>query len=87
LNLKRRNKIEIILDILTLCSVGSNKSNILYRCNLNSTRLTPLLETLLHMGLLDKAGNFDQKVVYMTTLQGSRFIKSYLNGKAKKYLK
>jgi hypothetical protein len=37
--------------------------------NLNSTRLTPLLEALLHMGLLDKASHFDQKVVYMTTLR------------------
>jgi predicted transcriptional regulator len=79
LNHKRRNKIEIIRGILELCSSGSKKSNIIYRCNMNSVRLAPLLEALLCMGLLEKTSHSGLTDVYMTTLQGSRFLNSYSN--------
>jgi len=76
LNHKRRNKIEIIRDILELCSSGSNKSDIIYRCNMNSVRLAPLLDALLSMGLLEKTNNSGATNFYRTTHQGYRFLKS-----------
>jgi predicted transcriptional regulator len=48
---------------------------------MNSVRLTPLLDALLRMGLLEKASYSGITAVYKTTLQGSRFINSYSNGK------
>jgi len=80
LGLRRRSKIEIIEDILSLCSTGSSKSNILYHCNLNSVRLTPLLEVLLHMDLLEEVENSGRTAVFKTTLHGLHFLKSYLSG-------
>ena len=76
LGLSRRSNVDIFYDILGFCSKGSTQTQILYGCNLNSIRLTLHLNALVCMGLLVKeVGTW--KTVYITTPQGTRFLKSY----------
>ena len=81
MGLSRRSNVDIFYDILGFCSNGSTKTHILYGCNLNSVRLTLHLNTLVCMGLLVKEAE-TWKTVYITTPQGTRFLKGYFTKKS-----
>jgi predicted transcriptional regulator len=79
---KRRTYMDIFSDILWFCSKDSTKTQILYGCNLNSSRLTLHLNALIFMGLLEKE-NKTLMTVYKTTIHGERFLKKYVLRKSK----
>ncbi|MGD0072018.1 MAG: winged helix-turn-helix domain-containing protein [Candidatus Bathyarchaeia archaeon] len=81
MGLSRRSYVDIFGDILKFSSKGSTKTQILYGCNLNSVRLTLHLNALICMGLLVKEVE-TWKTVYITTPQGTRFLKGYFTKKS-----
>jgi len=73
---KKRGRLEISYEILSICLKPRTKTRILYKCKLSYTMLCKYLKLLISHGLLS---NFDGKKrkVYNTTDNGSRFIASY----------
>jgi predicted transcriptional regulator len=66
MQIQRRNKLEIITCILTICrSKGSSKTKVVYQANLNFKNATLYLDWLIKRGYLEK----DDKL-YKTTPSG-----------------
>jgi len=64
----KRNREEIICDILGICLNGSNKTRIVYQANLNFKTVNSYLETLIKDGMISVAAN--RKKIYTTTDKG-----------------
>jgi len=65
----RRNRFEIVGDILRIARTGAKKSHIVYKANLNFTIAEGYLNKMIERGLIattDESGN----VVYRTTPAG-----------------
>ncbi len=81
----RRSQIEILCGILEICSDGAAKTGVVYRANLNFTRLNEYMNTLLGMGYVSlsvvcREGNkSEMKIVYNTTEQGKGFLANFVN--------
>lgn len=71
---KRRDKLEIIEDLLETADnpKGARKTTLVYRSNLNFTRLEHFLPFLLEKGLIELV---EEDTVYMTTSRGRQFLK------------
>jgi len=70
----RRSRFEIIAAILSLCSGGpTQKTHIMYRCNLSSEQLQKYLEYLTRMGFLEVVWEYD-KQCYRATEAGREFV-------------
>jgi predicted transcriptional regulator len=74
----QRGRFEIIYDILAITKKPTNKTNILYKCNLSFSQLQKYLKYLRNKGLLDSSSN-NGKMVYQATTKGKEFIKDYEN--------
>lgn len=81
----RRSEIEIICDILETCLNGAAKTNVVYRANLNFTRINKYVNMLLGLGYISLSvvcgggkGN-EMKIVYSTTEQGKGFLANFVN--------
>ena len=72
---KRRDKMEIIEDLLTAADkpYGVNKTFLVYQTNLNFNRLENFLPYLLEKGLIEKEEEHGQK--YVTTIKGREFLR------------
>jgi len=68
---RRRTRIDVVVDILGEALGGTVKTNLSYRCNLNFVRFNRYLTELLEAGLLevieDPNGNV---LLYKTTKKG-----------------
>jgi predicted transcriptional regulator len=73
---KRRDKIDIIAEILTIAKDGLLKTQIMYRANLSFAQLNDYLDFLTGMNLL-RIENENRKKVYKTTEKGERYLKKY----------
>jgi predicted transcriptional regulator len=73
---KRRDKIDIIAEILTIAKDGLLKTQIMYRANLSFAQLNDYLDFLTGMNLLG-IENENRKKVYKTTEKGERYLKKY----------
>jgi len=73
---KRRDKIDIIAEILTIAKDGLLKTQIMYRANLSFAQLNDYLDFLNGMNLL-RIENENRKKVYKTTEKGERYLKKY----------
>jgi predicted transcriptional regulator len=78
----RRSEVEILSNILEMCVGGAAKTNIVYKANLNFTRLNRYLNMLLGMGYVSLSvmcgeGNIEMKIVYNTTEQGKGFLAKF----------
>jgi predicted transcriptional regulator len=73
---KRRNRLYIIADILTMAKDGSLKTKIMYGANLSFAQLNEYLSFLTKIELL-KIHNENGKKVYRTTDKGSKYIEKY----------
>jgi predicted transcriptional regulator len=72
--MKRRNRIDIIADMLSACLEGEKKTHIMNRCNLNSKLVNLYLKTIIHAGLLTfDAGNN----TYSVTQKGKSFLDGF----------
>ncbi|RZN38059.1 MAG: hypothetical protein EFT35_05280 [Methanophagales archaeon ANME-1-THS] len=68
----QRSKLEIMADILFVARNGAGKTAIVYRANLNFTRLKSYLTCLEAKGLLENIGT-----VYKSTERGNEFLRDY----------
>lgn len=81
----RRSEVEILCDILKTCLGGAAKTSVVYKSNLNFTRLNKYMSTLLGMGYVSlsvvcREGNkSEMKIVYDTTEQGRGFLANFVN--------
>jgi len=69
---KRRDKHDIVLDILKIARSGKRKTHIMYKAKLSYCQLKAYLELLNDRGLLESNDGF-----YHTTSKGLNFIKIY----------
>jgi predicted transcriptional regulator len=69
----RRDKIEIIADILKAATYGAKKTHIVYKANLNFNVFKRYLSRLEEKGLLMKINGGQ----YITTKKGSQFLEQY----------
>jgi len=83
----RRSQVEIICDILETCLDGAAKTSVVYRANLNFTRLSKYVSMLLGMRYISLSvvyggGNVNEmRIVYTTTDQGRDFLANFVNMK------
>ena len=74
----RRGRFEIINEILTLCRTPTQKTHILYKCNLSYDQLQKYLGFLIENDLLtffEKGG----KSFYKTAKHGENFLDEHRN--------
>lgn len=69
----RRDKLQIILDILEICVNGANKTKIVYQANLNFKMVNIYLDILTNDQLLDI--DSEQNKIYVTTNKGKELLK------------
>lgn len=69
---RRRDKHEIVLDILKIARGGKRKTHIMYKAKLSYNQLKAYLELLNDRGFLESNNGF-----YCTTRKGLDFIKTY----------
>ena len=68
----RRDKLQIILDILDICMEGANKTKIVYQANLNFKMVNLYLDILTNDGLV--AMDSGQSKLYTTTEKGKELL-------------
>ena len=68
----KRERFEILAEVLLYCNQQKGKTEIMYKTNLNCTQLKKHLRSLTSKGLLD--ANTDK---YVTTQKGQRFLKIF----------
>ena len=73
---KRRDRLYIIAEMLTIAKDGCLKTQIMYRANLSFAQLNEYLSFLIKMDLL-KLQNENNKNIYRTTTQGDRYLEKY----------
>lgn len=71
----RRNRFDIIMEILSIAKGGSNKTAILYGANLNSKLIKKYIDELVEKQFLEVTENGPKR--YKTTKKGLRFLKNY----------
>jgi predicted transcriptional regulator len=70
----RRDKIDIIADILKVALHGAKKTHIVYKANLNFNVLKKYIVRLEENGLLMQISGGQ----YITTQKGSQFLEQYM---------
>jgi predicted transcriptional regulator len=73
---KRRNRLYIIAEILTIAKEGSLKTQIMYRANLSFVQLNEYLSFLTKIYLL-KIQKENGKRIYRTTAKGNKYLEKY----------
>jgi predicted transcriptional regulator len=73
---KRRDRLYIIAEILTIAKGGSLKTQIMYRANLSFAQLNEYLNFLTKMDFL-KTENENRKNTYITTAKGDKYLEKY----------
>jgi predicted transcriptional regulator len=73
---KRRDKLDIIAEILTISQEGLLKTQIMYRANLSFAQLNEYLDFLTRIELLEIAKE-NRKTTYRTTNKGERYLEKY----------
>ena len=73
---KRRDRLDIIAEILTIAKDGHLKTQIMYRANLSFAQLNEYLDFLTNMGLL-QIQKENRKNTYFTTEKGERYLDKY----------
>jgi len=72
----KRGRLEIIYEILSVCRKPTQKTHILYKCNLSYEQLLKYLKYLISHGLL---GSFEKKrrPFFHVTDKGRAFLEGY----------
>ena len=73
---KRRDKLDIIAEILVIAKDGLLKTQIMYRANLSFAQLNEYLDFLNEINLLEVEKE-NRKKVYRTTEKGERYLQKY----------
>ena len=70
---KRRDKLVIMMDILSIATKGAPKTRIMIKANLSYSQLNEYISFLINHGLLEET-LINGKVVYKPTVKGMEFI-------------
>jgi predicted transcriptional regulator len=70
---KRRDKLEIVAEILKAARDGARKTRIMYRVGLGTVQLASYLSFLIGSGLLETSKK-NEKLIYKTTAKGNRYV-------------
>ena len=82
---RRRDRLEVVADILTEALNGANKTRIMYRANLNFVRFKRYFSELRDKGLIGEVDNPSSGgVVYKTTEEGKALLE--VLKKAKRFI-
>jgi predicted transcriptional regulator len=73
---KRRDRLNIIAEILEISKNGSLKTQIMYRANLSFAQLNEYLELLLDIKLLQETAE-DKKNMFRVTAKGDKYLENY----------
>jgi predicted transcriptional regulator len=73
---EKRGRLEIIYEVLSVCRTPTNKTHILYRCNLSYAQLQKYLTYLISHGLLSSFKR-DQREFFEITERGKEFLERY----------
>jgi predicted transcriptional regulator len=73
---KRRDRLYIISEILTIAKGGSLKTQIMYKANLSFAQLNEYLSFLLKIHLLEIQSEKGKKI-YSTTFKGESYLEKY----------
>jgi len=73
---KRRDRLYIISEILTIAKGGCLKTQIMYRANLSFAQLNEYLSFLIKMDLI-KVKNENRRNTYRTTTNGEKYLEKY----------
>jgi len=73
---KRRDRLHIVADILSIARNGSLKTQIMYKANLSFAQLNEYLSFLLETKLLASITQ-NQKTFYKVTSKGMRYLRNY----------
>lgn len=73
---RRRDRLDIMAEMLETAKGGTLKTRIMYGANLSSAQLDEYLSLLIEIGLLRNL-NDSGKTLYKTTTMGIRFIEDY----------
>jgi predicted transcriptional regulator len=73
---KRRDRLYIISEILTIAKEGRLKTQIMYRANLSFSQLNEYLLFLTKIDLL-RVQKESRKSIYKTTKKGDRYLEKY----------
>ena len=73
---KRRDRLNIMAEVLVVTSNGALKTQIMYKANLSFAQLNEYLSFLLEVGLL-KTVKKRERTVYKTTRKGVKYLESY----------
>ena len=73
---RRRSRVDVICDILSEALGGTNKTRLMYHCNLNFMRFNRYLQELLDTGLLECVDSNPRGIVlYKTSDKGRELVK------------
>ncbi len=67
----KRDRLEIIAQILHVAKKGIKKTHVMYQCNLSYSQTKDFIDSLMEIGLL-RIGNS-----YHTTDKGMKFLRAY----------
>jgi predicted transcriptional regulator len=73
---KRRDRLNIIAEILSLAKDGRLKTQIMYRANLSFAQLNEYLDFLIKTDFLN-VQNESRKITYKTTNKGDLYLEKY----------
>lgn len=73
---KRRDRLQIMAQILQIAKHGSLKTSIMYKANLSFAQLNKYLKLLLDIKLLE-AKNQNSRTLYKTSKKGLKYLKSH----------
>lgn len=73
---KRRDRLQIMAQILQIAKQGSLKTSVMYKANLSFSQLNKYLKLLLDLRLLETR-NENNRVVYKTTKKGQKYLESH----------
>jgi predicted transcriptional regulator len=73
---KRRDRLYIISEVLTIAKEGTLKTQIMYKANLSFAQLNEYISFLVKIKLLEVITE-DDKTIYKTTAKGIRYLQNY----------
>ena len=73
---KRRNSMEIVIDILETCKGGATKTAIVYETNINFILAKRYIDYLMNAGFLQVVKQ--QNSLYLTTEKGTEVVENYI---------
>ena len=73
---RRRDRLFIMTEILTIAKEGSLKTHIMYKANMSFAQISEYLSLLLDLNLLQADENL-KRTIFKTTEKGLRYLQSY----------